>query len=138
MQTLDVKNSGLPDLQFVLMILALMTSEIESLNVPQSVRDLVFDRCWALVHEAQPPTEKEQRVLDLRQGDDITLEALVEVIVRTLVKEGIQQLTWEHVPSEPTRSTTPEALPLVERLEKFTPKVSEDNPQSILPPHSEN
>ncbi len=138
MQTLDVKNSGLPDLQFVLMILALMTSEIESLNVPQSVRDLVFDRCWALVHEAQPPTEKEQRVLDLRQGDDITLEALVEVIVRTLVEEGIQQLTWEHVPSEPTRSTTPEALPLVERLEKFTPKVSEDNPQSILPPHSEN
>ncbi len=138
MQTLDVKNSGLPDLQFVLMILALMTSEIESLNVPQSVRDLVFDRCWALVHETQPPTEKEQRVLDLRQGDDITLEALVEVIVRTLVEEGIQQLTWEHVPSEPTRSTTPEALPLVERLEKFTPKVSEDNPQSILPPHSEN
>ncbi len=138
MQTLDVKNSGLPDLQFVLMILALMTSEIESLNVPQSVRDLVFDRCWALVHETQPPAEKEQRVLDLRQGDDITLEALVEVIVRTLVEEGIQQLTWEHVPSEPTRSTTPEALPLVERLEKFTPKVSEDNPQSILPPHSEN
>ena len=138
MQTLDVKNSGLPDLQFVLMILALMTSEIESLNVPQSVRGLVFDRCWALVHETQPPTEKEQRVLDLRQGDDITLEALVEVIVRTLVEEGIQQLTWEHVPSEPTRSTTPEALPLVERLEKFTPKVSEDNPQSILPPHSEN
>ena len=67
MQTLDVKNSGLPDLQFVLMILALMTSEIESLNVPQSVRDLVFDRCWSLVHETQPPGEKEQRVLDLRQ-----------------------------------------------------------------------
>ena len=138
MQTLDVKNSGLPDLQFVLMILALMTSEIESLNVPQSVRDLVFDRCWALLQETQPPTDKETRVLDLRQGDDITLEALVEVIVRTLVEEGIQQLTWEHGPSEPTRSTTPEALPLVERLEKFTPKVSEDNPQSILPPHSEN
>ena len=138
MQTLDVKNSGLPDLQFVLMILALMTSEIESLNVPQSVRDLVFDRCWSLVHETQPPAEKEQRVLDLRQGDDITLEALVEVIGRTLAEEGFHQLTWEHGPSEPTRSTTPEALPLVERLEKFTPKVSEDNPQSILPPHSEN
>jgi hypothetical protein len=138
MQTLDIKNPGLPDLQFVLMVLALMTSDIESLNVPESVRDLVFDRCWALVHDTPPPTEKEQRVLDLRQGDEMTLEALVEVIGRILTDQGIQQLTWDHGPSEPTRSTTPEALPLVERLEKFNPKGKEDITSPTLPPHSEN
>ena len=138
MQTLDIQNSGLPDLQFVLMVLALMTSEMDTLNVPDSVRVLVFDRCWSLVHDAPPPVEKKQRVLDLRHGDDMTLEALVEVIGRTLTDQGIQQLTWEHGPSESTRSTTPEAFPLVERLKKFDPKRNEEISPPTLPPHSEN
>ena len=38
MQTLDVENHGLPDLQFVLMVLALCTSELPTLNVPEPVR----------------------------------------------------------------------------------------------------
>ena len=124
MQTLDIQNPGLPDLQFVLMVLALSTSDLDSLNVPQMVRDTLFNRCWALLHETPPPEKKEERVLDLRQGDEVTLEAMVEVIQRTFREEGITHLTWEHPPSEPTRSTTPEAQPLVDRLQKLYPAVS--------------
>ena len=129
MQTLDVQNSGLPDLQFVLMVLALSTSNLDSLNVSTAVRETLFNRCWALLHETPPPEKKEERVLDLRHGDEVTLDAMVEVIQRTFREEGITHLTWEHSPSEPTRSTTPEAQPLVERLQKLYPAVS-------LPPES--
>ena len=121
MQMLDVQNSGLPDLQFVLMVLALSTSDLESLNVPKSVRTILFDRCWALLHDTPPPEKKEERVLDLRQGDEVTLEALVDIISRTFLDHGITRLTWDHSPSEPTKSTTPETLPLVERLQKLYP-----------------
>lgn len=121
---LDVQDPGLPDLQFVLMVLALSTSDLDSLNVPVAVREALFNRCWALLHETPPPEKKEERVLDLRHGDEITLEAMVEVIRRTLQKERITHLTWEHPPSEPTRSTTPEAQPLVERLQKLYPAES--------------
>jgi len=51
MQTLDVDNPGLPDLQFVLMVAALCTADVPSLNVPEDVRRTVFDRCWALLHD---------------------------------------------------------------------------------------
>ena len=61
MQTLDVQNPGLPDLQFVLMVVALCTSGLPTLNLPQEVRETVFDRCWALLHDTPPPTEKEKR-----------------------------------------------------------------------------
>jgi len=44
------------------------------------------------------------------------------VIRSTLTEHGITQLTWDHPPSEPTRTTTPEALPLVERLQKLYPE----------------
>lgn len=121
MQTLDIDNPGLPDLQFVLMAAALCTADIPSLNVPEDVRRMVFDRCWALLHDTPPPTENQRRVLDLREGDEVTLEALVEVIRRTLNEHGYSQLTWEHEPSEPTQSTSPDAQPLIDRLKYWDP-----------------
>jgi hypothetical protein len=121
MQTLDVNRHGLPDLQFVLMVLALCTSDLETLNVPDAVRRTVFDRCWALMHDTPPPTKKEDRVLDLRDGTELTLEAMVAMIKSTLAEHGITRLTWDNPPSQSTRQTTPEALPLVERLGKLYP-----------------
>ncbi len=121
MQTLDVNRHGLPDLQFVLMVLALCTSDLQTLNVPDAVRRTVFDRCWALMHDTPPPTKKEDRVLDLRDGTELTLEAMVAMIKSTLADHGITRLTWDHPPSEPTRQTTPEALPLIERLGELYP-----------------
>lgn len=121
MQRLDLRHSGLPDLQFVLTVGALCTADLESLNAPPSVRDVVFDRCWALLHATPPPREKAKRVLDLRFGDDTTLEALVDIIGRTFEEYGYTELTWDEAPSAPTQQTTPEALPLVERLEKLYP-----------------
>jgi hypothetical protein len=133
MQTLDVNRHSLPDLQFILMVLALCTSDLETLNVPDTVRRTVFDRCWALMHDTPPPDRKEDRVLDLRDGTELTLDAMVAVIRSTLAKHGITQLTWDHPPSEPTRQTTPEALPLVERLQKLypaSPDIADDPPRS--------
>ena len=121
MQTLDVENSGLPDLQFVLMVLALCTSDLPTLNVPEPVRQTIFHRCWALLHDTPPPERREERVLDLRAGTDVTLEAMVEVNRSALSAHGITRLTWDHPPSEPTRATTPEALPLIDRLQKLYP-----------------
>jgi hypothetical protein len=130
-QVLDVNNHDLPDLQFVLVVLALCTSDLETLNVPDAVRRTVFDRCWALMHDTPPPERREDRVLDLRDGTELTLEAMVAVIKSTLVEHGITKLTWEHPPSVPTRHTTPEALPLVERLQKLypaPPDIADDPP----------
>jgi len=121
MQTLDIENSGLPDLQFVLMVLALCTSDLPTLNVPEAVRQTIFHRCWALMHDTPPPAKAEDRVLDLRDGTDLTLEAMVEVIKRELAEHGIARLSWDHPSSEPTRDTTPAAQPLVERLQKLYP-----------------
>jgi hypothetical protein len=121
MQTLDVNEPGLPDLQFVLMVLALCTSNLETLNVPRSARQTIFDRCWAMLHDEPPPTTPAHRVLDLRAGDALALQAMVEVVRSTLNELGIPKLIWNHPPSEPTRTTTPEALPLLERLEKLYP-----------------
>jgi hypothetical protein len=56
MQSLNIDRPGMPDLQFVLMVLALCTSGLKTLNVPESLRDTLFDRCWALIHEGPPPT----------------------------------------------------------------------------------
>ena len=121
MQTLDLNNPNLPDLQFVLMVGALCTLEIPTLNAPEEVRRLVFDRCWALFHDVPPPKESKQRVFDLRQGDEVTLEALVEMIRRTFAEHGYAQLTWDHDPSEPTQSTSPDAQPLIDRLRSWDP-----------------
>lgn len=125
MQRLTLSNPGVPDLQFVLMVSALCTADLASLNAPQSVRNVVFDRCWALLHETPPPQARNERVLDLRMGDDTTLEALVNIIRATFEEYGFTELTWDQPPSPPTRDTTPEALPLVERLEKLYPPKEE-------------
>ncbi len=130
MQRLDLHSPGLPDLQFVLMVGALCTSDIEKMNAPKSVRDLVFDRCWSLLNETPPPTEPSQRVLNLRMGDEVTLEALVEVIRETFSSHKISELLWEHPVSEPSQETTPEARPLVERLHKWNPSSDEPGPSS--------
>ena len=120
----------MPDLQFVLMVLALCTSDLKNFNVPQSVRTEIFDRCWALLNEGPPPADPKERRLDLRQGTELTLEAMVETIQTMLAGAGITTLTWEHPPSEASRPTTPEALPLIERLQKLYPPSSDGNPQA--------
>jgi len=122
MQSLDVHRPNMPDLQFVLLVIALCTSRLPTLNVPESLRTAVFDRCWALTNDGPPPLRDEERVLDLRFGTEVTLEAMVETIRSLLTEAGIHTLTWDHPPSEPTRSSTPEALPLIERLQKLYPK----------------
>ena len=121
MQSLDVHHPGMPDLQFVLMVSALCTSNLSSLNIPEPLRVTIFDRCWTLANDRPPPTRAEERVLDLRGGTEVTLEALVETIRSLLTEAGIHTLTWDHPPSEPTRTSTPEALPLIERLNKLYP-----------------
>lgn len=122
MQSLNIHRPGMPDLQFVLMVLALCTSGLKTLNVPESLRATIFDRCWALLNEAPPPTNPDERILDLRAGTELTLEAMAETIRSLFAEAGITQLMWDHPPSEPTRSSTPEAAPLIERLQQLYPQ----------------
>ena len=122
MQSLNIERPGMPDLQFVLMVLALCTSGLKTLNVPEPLRETLFDRCWALIHDGPPPTNPEERILDLRGGTDLTLDAMAETIRSLFAEAGITQLTWDHPPSEPTRPSTPEAQPLIDRLQQFDPK----------------
>ncbi len=122
MQSLDISRPGMPDLQFVLMIAALCTSELTSLNIPVALRNTIFDRCWALIHEGPAPTDPEARVLDLRAGTDVTLEAMVETIRSLLTEAGITTVTWDHPVSDPTRPSTPEAKPLIDRLSQLYPE----------------
>lgn len=121
MQSLDIHRPGMPDLQFVLLVLALCTSRLSSLNIPESLRTVIFDRCWALLHRTAPPTRIEERVLDLRIGTEVTLDAMVETIRSLLTDAGMTVLTWDHPPSEPTLASTPEVLPLIERFQKLYP-----------------
>ena len=121
MQSLDVHNPGLPDLQYVLMVVALCTSDLPTLNLSEEARQTVFNRCWALLHNTPPPTDTGKRVLDLRHGDEVTLEALVQVIRNTFTEYGCSRLTWDHAPSEPTQTTSPDAHPLIERLQNWDP-----------------
>jgi len=121
MQSLDIHRPGMPDLQFVLLVVALCMSRLSSLNVPESLQATIFDRCWILVNDHPPPTKAEERVLDLRAGTDVTLEAMVETIRSLLTEAGIITLRWDHPPSEPTRTSTPEALTLIERLQRLYP-----------------
>lgn len=130
MQSLDVNRPGMDDLQFVLLVTALCTSGLPTLNVPEPLRVQLFDRCWALLHEEPPPTEPGQRVLDLRMGTDVTLHALVETIRRTFAEAGIATLTWDHAPSAPTLPSSPKAAPLVDRLKWFDPGGSAAPPAS--------
>ncbi|HSN03562.1 MAG TPA: hypothetical protein VLS44_01170 [Nitrospira sp.] len=122
MQSLDINNPGMPDLQFVLFVSALCTSDLDSLNIPPAVRRVIFDRCWALVNTDPPPALRQERVLDLRHGDELTLEACLEAIRSVLREAGIRTITWDHPPSAPTRPSTPAAQPLIDRLRQLYPE----------------
>lgn len=117
MQTLHIDRPEMPDLQFVLLVTALCTSRLTSLNIPESLRTTIFDRCWILIHDSPPPDKPEERILDMRPWNEMTLEAMAETIRRALTDAGIRQLTWDHPPSDSTWTSTPEALPLVDRLQ---------------------
>ena len=136
MQRLNLAQPGLPDLQFVLMVGALCTSDLESLNAPASVREIVFNRCWALLHEGPPPAKREQRVLNLMEGDEVMLEALVHVVRQSFEEFGFSELTWEQQPSEPSRDSTPEVIPLVERIQKLYPPPDDSESSSTTSPSS--
>ena len=122
MPSLNVQNPGMPDLQFVLFVSALCTSNLETLNIPADLRAAIFDRCWALVKTDPPPTNPKERVLDLREGTDLTLEACVSTIRSLFSEAGITRLTWDHPVSDPSRDSSPAAKPLLERLSQLYPE----------------
>ena len=125
MPTLDIQNSGMPDLQFVLFVSALCTADLSTCNISPALRTTIFDRCWALVHTEAPPTDPKARVLDLRQGTELTLEACLSTIRSLLTDAGILTITWDHPVSEPTQESTPAAKPLIDRLAQLYPEPPE-------------
>jgi hypothetical protein len=129
MQSLDVQNPGMPDLQFVLFVSALCTANLNSMNVSEDLRRTMFDRCWALIHTEAPPTNPKERILDLRGGTELTLEACVSTIRSLLLEAGITTLVWDHPVSEPIRDSSPAAKPLIDRLGQLYP----DDPDIVDP-----
>ena len=132
MPSLDIHNPGMPDLQFVLFVSALCTSNLETINVSDDLRKTIFDRCWALINTDAPPNDPKKRVLDLRHGTELTLEACVSMIRSLLSEAGITMLTWDHPVSDPTQDSTPAAKPLIERLSQLYP----DDPDIVDPPQT--
>ncbi|MGZ8404300.1 MAG: hypothetical protein ACXW38_01385 [Nitrospira sp.] len=122
MQTLDIHRPEMPDLQFVLFVTALCTSRLAAINIPYVLRATIFNRCWTLIHESPPPGRPEERVLDLSPWTELTVEAMAETIRVAFMEAGIQILAWEHAPSEPTRTSTPEAKPLLDRMAQLYPQ----------------
>ena len=131
MPSLDIQNSGMPDLQFVLFVSALCTADLAMCNVSPEIRTTIFDRCWTLTHTEAPPTDPKERVLDLREGTELTLEACLSTIRSLLADVDIRTLTWDHPVSEPTHQSTPEAKPLIDRLGRLYPE-----PPEIVDPES--
>ena len=129
MPSLDIQNPGMPDLQFVLFVSALCTADLRTLNVPTELRATLFDRCWALINTEAPPTDLKERVLDLREGTELTLEACLSTIRSLLTDAGIHILIWDHPVSEPTQESTPAAKPLIDRLGQLYP----DPPEIVDP-----
>ena len=129
MPSLDIQNPGMPDLQFVLFVSALCTADLATCNVSPALRATIFDRCWSLTHTEAPPTDPKARVLDLREGTELTLEACLSTIRTLLMEVGIRTLTWDHPVSEPTRESTPAAKPLIDRLGQLYP----DHPEVVDP-----
>jgi len=129
MPSLDIQNPGMPDLQFVLFVSALCTADLETCNASPALRAAIFDRCWALIHTEAPPTDPKMRVLDLREGTELTLEACLATIRSLLTDAGIRMLTWDHPVSEPTHESTPAAKPLIDRLGQLYP----DPPEIVDP-----
>jgi len=130
MPQLDVQNPGMPDLQFVLFMSALCTSNLETINVSKELRNEIFNRCWALLHTDAPPEDPKERVLDLRDGTELTLEACLSTIRSLLAEAGIRTLSWDHPVSDATRESTPEAKPLIDRLSQLYP----EDPDIVDPP----
>jgi len=130
MPQLDVQNPEMPDLQFVLFVTALCTANLETINVSQQLRNEIFNRCWALLHTDAPPADPKDRVLDLRHGTDLTLEACLSTIRSLLSEAGITTLIWDHPVSDPTRESTPAAKPLIDRLSQLYP----EHPDIVDPP----
>lgn len=134
MPTLDVQNPDMPDLQFVLFVSALCTSDLTTINLPRDLRQTIFDRCWSLLHTEPPPITPKERVLDLRSGTELTLDACAATIRSLLLEANIRTVVWDHPVSEPSMNSTPEALPLIDRLRKLYPDrpdiVDPSNPRS--------
>ena len=130
MPSLNIHNPGMPDLQFVLFVSALCTSNIETINLSEDLRKTIFDRCWALLHTDAPPVDPKERVLDLRHGTELTLEACVSTIRSLLSEAGITTLVWDHPVSDPTHDSAPAAKPLIDRLGQLYP----DNRDIVDPP----
>ncbi len=129
MPSLDVEHPGMPELQFVLFVSALCTADLTTINVSKELRQTIFDRCWRLIHTEPPPTNPQERVLDLREGTELTLEACASTIRSLLQEAHISTLVWDHPVSAPRMNSTPEALPLIDRFERLYP----DPPQSVDP-----
>ncbi len=96
---------------------------------PKTLRTSIFDRCWALVNTDAPPVDPNERVLDLRHGTDLTLEACLSTIRSLLLEAGITHLVWDHPVSNPTRESSPAAQPLIDRLGQLYP----DHPDIVDP-----
>jgi hypothetical protein len=126
MQTLDIHRPEMPNLQFVLFVTALCTSRLTAINIPYALRATIFNRCWTLIHDSPPPGRPEERVLDLRPWTELTVEAMAETIRVAFMEAEIQTLAWDHAPSEPTGTSTPEATPLIERLAQLYPRPPEE------------
>jgi hypothetical protein len=122
MPTLDVHNPGMPDLQFVLFVSALCTADLTTINMSKDLRQTIFDRCWTLLHTEPPPTNCKERVLDLRGGTELTLDACASTIRSLLHEANITSLVWDHPVSEARMDSTPEALPLIDRLGRLYPE----------------
>ncbi len=122
MPSLDIQNPGMPDLQFVLFVSALCTADLTTCNVSPALRAAMFDRCWALIHTEAPPIDPKERILDLRQGTELTLEACLSTIRSMLTDAGIRTITWDHPVSESTHESTPAAKPLIDRLGQLYPE----------------
>lgn len=129
MQSVDIYNPGMPDLQFVLFMSALCTADLQTINIPDELRRTIFNRCWALLHTEPPPADPKERVFDLRGGTELTLDACVSTIRSLLAEAGITIVTWDHPVSEPSRQSTPAAQPLIERLGRLYP----DDPDIVDP-----
>jgi hypothetical protein len=85
-----------------------------------------------LINTDAPPADPKQRVLDLRQGTELTLEACVSTIRSLLAEAGITKLMWDHPVSNPTRDSSAAAQPLIDRLGQLYPA----DPDIVDPPPS--
>ena len=77
------------------------------------------ERAWVVTQHGRE--QKLGETLFCKKWDEVALDALVEVICGTLNAQGYSQMIWDHVPSEPTQSTSPDAKPLIDRLQYWDP-----------------